>query len=94
MITPSAEVDQMMAVIRAMDRPRVPALRALGKYPRLFIYGGPGSGKSTLLGIVAGLVELPVVGVVVVVGSALLLLEGELLAVPGSAAPPPASPPW
>ena len=53
MVAPSAEVEEMMAVIRAMDRPRVPATHALAKYPRLFIYGGPGSGKSTLLAYLA-----------------------------------------
>jgi len=42
--------------------------------------------------VVAGLMA-PVVGVVIVVGS-VPVLEGELLAEPGSTAPPPASPPW
>ena len=47
------EADAMMEMVRALDWPRVPATRALGKHPRLLLIGGPGSGKSTLLAHIA-----------------------------------------
>ena len=51
----AANVDAMMAMVHALDRPRVPATRALAKHPRLLLIGGPGSGKSTLLAYLATL---------------------------------------
>jgi hypothetical protein len=48
-----ADVEAMLAMVRAMERPRVPATRAMTKHPRLLIVGGPGSGKSTLIAHVA-----------------------------------------
>lgn len=43
----AADADAMIAMVRALDRPRVPATRALAKHARLFLFGAPGSGKST-----------------------------------------------
>lgn len=41
------DVEVMLAMVRALDRPRVPATHALAKHARLFVFGAPGSGKST-----------------------------------------------
>jgi hypothetical protein len=49
----AASVDAMKAMVRALDRPRVPAMRALARHPRLLVVGGPGSGKSTLVAYLA-----------------------------------------
>lgn len=43
-----AEIEAMLAMARSMEKPRVPATRALSKHKRLFLVGGPGSGKSML----------------------------------------------
>ena len=45
----ATDVDAITAMVRRMARPRVAAVRALAKHPRLLLTGGPGSGKSTLL---------------------------------------------
>lgn len=43
----------MAAMVRALDRARVPATQALAKHPRLLLIGEPGSGKSTLVAYLA-----------------------------------------
>lgn len=47
------DVEVMLAMVRALDRPRVPATGALAKHTRLFVFGAPGSGKSTWMAYLA-----------------------------------------